>query len=435
MSAVPARLEPRLLMAVPLGVSVPDQMPRAQPYGQMVEITSSAQLEEYLKTGGLTASGATVNPDSAMRVAAVYASVRLITGGVKNLPLEPKRRIDDRTRTDAVDHPLWTILKRKPNRWQTPSEFKQMLQAHVCLRGNGYALKVKLAGKLLELVPLNAATMEVKQLDNLELAYSYTRKNGSKIVFPQEDIFHLRGMTLDGITGVSPITYAREAIGLAMSTEKHGATLFKNGTQLGLVLEHPNKLGKEGLEFLKESLENYRGSENSGKSFVAEEGMKVKTDIGMTSEDAQYLDTRKFQRSDIFMFYGIPPFMAGDTEKSTSWGTGLEQQKDAFTTFTLEDHLTMWEEACVRDLVGDDETDIYIRFNRAALLKGDSKTRWATHVSAMQWGVHSPNDVRALEDENPRGGGDVYYPPPNTAGDPAKDDTSEEKPDDDQKSA
>ena len=134
----------------------------------------------------------------------------------------------------------------------------------------------------------------------------------------------------------------------------------------------------------------------------------------MTAEDAQWIESRKFSRTDIAMFFGVPPHMIGDTEKSTSWGSGIEQQSIGFVTYTLEDHLTTWEETANRDLITD--SSIYARFNRRALVRGDIKTRTEHYVKMLQWGVYSPNEVRAREDENPRADGDVYYDPPNTAG-------------------
>ncbi len=394
--------------------------PRAatQSSGGGIIINTSEQLAEYLRSGSETASGARVTDESAMRQATVFGCVRIRSGVVKNLPLEIKRRVDDKVREDATNHQLYSIFKHKPNRWQTPSEFKQMLESHVQLRGNGYAMKVGLGGRILELIPMAASRVTVAQLDDLSLVYTYTRSDGRKITLPQSEVLHLRGLTLDGIVGVSPITYAREAIGLAQQTERHGAMLFKNGTLPGLVLEHPNALGPEGLEFLKASLEQYRGSENAHKSLILEEGMKANTSLGMTSEDAQFLDTRKFQRTDISMFWGVPPFMLGDTEKSTSWGSGLAEQKDGFLTFTIEDSLTMWEEAIKRDCITEKEPDIYARFNRSAFVRGNIQTRWETYVKARQWGVLNANEVRGLEDMNPREdeGGDEYAEPPNTAG-------------------
>jgi len=395
--------------------------------GGGVSITTPDQLEEALRTGGLTSSGMAVTPDKAMRVAAVFACVRIRSGVVANMPLHIKRRIDDRTRNDASDHPLWRIFRRRPNRWQTPSQFKRMLTAHLLLRGNAYAMIVWSMGEVKELIPLHPDRVECTQNDDLSLTYVYTRRNGRRVTLRQSEVFHLVGLTLDGIHGVSVITYARETIGLALAMENHGATVFKNGARVSVVLKHPNKLGKEGLENLRASLDEYRaGGESDGKALILEEGMET-SPLAMTSEDAQWIESRKFSRSDIAMFFGVPPHMIGDTEKSTSWGTGIDSQTQGFVTFSAEDDLTTWEETINRDLVSDNDNDIYARFNRAALVKGDIKVRWDAHVKALQWGVMSPNEVRALEDLNPREDGDIYYPPPNTAGEsePEKEDRDE----------
>lgn len=397
--------------------------PRAsyQGAGGGVIIDTPQKLEEAIRSGSSSLSGAAVTPNSAMRVATVYACVRIRSGAVATLPLHIKRRVDERTREDASDSPLWKVMRRRPNRWQTPSQFRRMLQAHLMLRGNAYAMIVRSRGNILELVPLHPDRVECTQNDDLSLAYVYTRKDGRRVALKQAEVFHLVGLTLDGVHGISAIAYARETIGLSLAMEDHGATVFKNGARVSNVLRHPGKLGKEGLEFLKASLDDYRaGGESEGKALILEEGMDV-TPLSMTAQDAQWIESRKFSRTDIAMFFGVPPHMIGDTEKSTSWGTGIEQQSIGFVTWTLEDDLTMWEEAINRDLIGEDET-LYARFNRAALVKGDIKARWEAYVKGLQWGVVSPNEVRTLEDLNPREGGDIYYDPPNTAGnsDPTK---------------
>lgn len=400
--------------AAPAG---PAPQAAVQSAGGGVTISTPDELAAYLKQGEVSRSGQSVTPDTAMRVAAVYACVRIISGSVATLPLDIKRRVNDKTREDASDTDLWHLIRRRPNRWQKPAQFRRMMQAHVLLRGNAYCLKVRSRGEVRELIPLHPERMKVKQKDDFSLAYEYQRPTGGTETFRQDEILHLFGLTLDGIRGVTPITYARESIGLALAMEDHGSSTFKNGLRVGGVLEHPGKLGQESRDNLKSSLEQYRsGGENEGRFLILEEGMKP-SEMAMTAQDAQWIEGRKFSRSDIAMFFGVPPFMIGDTEKSTSWGSGIEQQKDGYVTFTLDDHLVMWEEAITIDLATDPK--IYARFNRNALVKGDIAARWQSYVHALQWGVRSPNEIRALEDDNPRAGGDIYYPPPNTAGDPA----------------
>ncbi|WP_116654861.1 phage portal protein [Pelagibacterium sediminicola] len=400
------------------GKSSPASQPRAsfQDSGGGIVISTSEELEEALRGGTVTASGTRVTPDSAMRVAAVYRCVSIIAGAVATLPIDIIRKVDERTRESASDNSVARIFSRKPNGWQKPAVFRRMMQAHLLLRGNAYALIVRSRGEVQALVPLHPDRVACKQNDDLTLEYTYTRKDGRKIKLPQEEVFHLVGLTLDGVHGVSALTYARETIGLSLSMEDHGASVFKNGARVSVVLKHPNKLGPDGVANLRSSLDEFRaGGEKEGRALILEEGMDTGS-LSMTAEDAQWLEGRKFSRTDIAMFFGVPPHMIGDTEKSTSWGTGIEQQSIGFVTWTLEDHLTMWEEAITVDLL-DDEA-LRAKFNRSALVKGDIKARWEAYVKALQWGVFSPDDVLELEDRNPRadGLGGQFYDPPNTAG-------------------
>lgn len=393
-------------------------------------INSSRDLELALASMNVVGAGVSVTPATAMRTSAVYASVRLISGTVANMPVRINRRIDERTREVAIDHSLTQVFTRRPNTWQTPSQFKRMLQAHVLLRGNSYAKIVRSRGNVIGLLPMHPDRVTCEQNEKtMALEYVWHRPDGGQIELPQSDVFHLVGMSLDGVKGVSPITFARESIGLALAQENHGAVTFKNGARPSNVLMHPKKLGKEGRENVRDSLDEYRaGGESDGKALILEEGMTVEK-LGMTAEDAQWIESRKFSRTDIAMFFGVPPHMIGDTEPSTSWGSGLEQQSTGYVTYTAEDHLTMWEESIARDLLKRTETDIYARFQRKSLVRGDIKTRWTTHVQSVQWGLMSPNEIRALEDMNPRddGEGDQYYDPPNTAGDTTEGDDDDSK--------
>ena len=313
--------------------------------GAGIVINSPAELEEALRTGAVTASGATVTPNASMRVAAVFACVRIRSGVVANMPLHVKRRVDARTREDASDHPLWTLLRRRPNRWQTPSQFRRMMQTHLMLRGNAYAMKVVSRGRVIGLIPLNPDRVETTQRDDLALEYVYTRKDGGRVRLTQAEMFHLVGLTLDGVNGLSVIRFARETIGMSMSMEHHGAATFRNGARVTGALTHPGKLGADGQALLRASLDAFRsGGDNEGKSLILEEGMDYKP-IAMTAEDAQWIEARKFTRTDIAMFFGVPPHMIGDTEKSTSWGTGIDAQGIGFVTYTLGDWIITWEEA------------------------------------------------------------------------------------------
>ncbi len=381
-------------------------------------LVSEDQVRDLLRQGN-TASGAVVTAESAMRVAAAWRCVNIIAGAIATLPIDIIRRESETVRKPAVGHPLRRILTVKPNTWQTPSEFRRMMQSHLLLRGNAYARKVFIGNQLVGLIPLPTDRVTAEQLDSTAMQYKVMRKDGSSIIFPQREIFHLRGMSLDGVTGMSVLANMRESLGLALQTEQAGARLFSNGILAGGVIKHPGKLSDNASRHLRESMEERnRGAGNAGKWIVAEEGVTVES-ISLTAEDAQWLGTRDFQRYDIAMFYGVPPHMLGATEKTTSWGSGIEAQGIGFVTYTLTDWIKTWEESVKRDLLEEREWEtVDARFNVNALMRGDFKTRWEGYVKGLQNCVYSPDDVRAMEDMNPRpdGGGGFYFEPPNTAG-------------------
>lgn len=395
-----------------------------RPSAQTFDLTSMSpeQMRDFLRIGGSfeTAAGIPVTESSAMRVAAAWRCVNILAGTVGTLPLDLIERVSEQVRKPASAHPLRKVLTVKPNHWQTPSEFRRMMQAHLLLRGNAYALKVMIGTNVVALVPLHPDKVTVEQKTDMSLEYRVSLSDGRQRILTSRDMFHLRGMSLDGVKGLSVLGHMRESIGLSLSMERHGATVFKNGARVSMVLTHPGKLGKEGQEFLRASLDAYRqGGEAEGKALILEEAMTA-TPLAMTSEDAQWIESRKFSRSDIAMFFGVPPHMIGDTEKATSWGAGIENQGIGFVTYTLNDWLKTWEEAIKRDLIAEREWEtLDARFYTQGLMRGDVKTRTAYYIAARQWGWLNPNEIRALEDMNPRDdeGGDEYAVPPNTAGD------------------
>lgn len=374
-------------------------------------------LREFLRIGGgfESASGAVVNDNSAMRVAAAWRCVNIIAGTVGSLPLDLIRRESETVRRPAAGHPLRRVLTVKPNIWQTPSEFRRMMQTHLLLRGNAYALKVRLGREVVGLIPIVPDRVLVEQLPDLSLRYQVTRKSGAVQFFAQSEILHLRGMTLDGVKGLSVISHMRESLGLALQSEMAGAKLMKNGQFTSSVLKHPNKLSPEAYERLKASIAASGGSDGAGSTRILEEGMGWEA-TSMSAVDMQFLEQRNFQRYDIAMFFGVPPHMIGATDKSTSWGSGIEQMGIGFVTYTLNDWLVTWQEALKRDVIDEREWEtIDVRFFPQALLKGDTKTQWDAFTRGRQWGVYSANDVRALLDMNPREdeAGDDYAVPPN----------------------
>ncbi|NKI99597.1 phage portal protein [Novosphingobium sp. SG707] len=401
--------------------------PRASVSGSMINITTPEQLEDALRNANMSGSGVPVTETTALKVATVFACLRIRTGAVANTPLGIKRKVDERTRVDAPDQEAWKLLSRRPNKWQTPQQFKRMMEGHVLLRGNAHALKVRgVGGKVIALIPLHPDRVRRSQLDSGELAFTYTRKDGVQTVYPQEDMFYLTGLSLDGINGLSVLHYARETIGVALAMEQHGGTVFRNGANVSGAFKLPKgqTLGSEQKDYLREQLDEYRaGGARDGKVIILEDGLEYEK-MALTSEDLQWLDGREFGRVDICMFFGVQPHMIGITAGNTQLGSSIDGQTQNFLTFSLEDSFIAWEEAIGLQLLRWDQfIDLYARFNRNALVRADFKTRWEGYVKAMQWGVFSPNRVLEFEDENPRPGGDIYYDPPNTAGN-AKDNSN-----------
>jgi HK97 family phage portal protein len=380
-------------------------------------VDNSGDLDNALRHGNVSKAGQPVNERTALKVATVFACLRIRTGALANTPLSIKRRIDERTRVDAIDNPVWAVMNRRPNVWQTPSQFKRMMEGHLLLRGNAYAVKVYGVGqKLIGLIPLHPDRVVKRQRDDNRLEFVWTRKDGGQVLIKQEDMFHLVGLTLDGVNGLSVLSYAREAIGLSLAQEAHGATTFRNGANVSGALKMPEGqyLPPDKIELLRGQMDEYRsGGAKEGKVIVLEGGLEFQQ-MALSAEDAQWLESREYSRTDVCMFFGVQPHLVGITAGTTQLGSSIEAMGQGFQTYTLEDSYVTWEEAIgLQCLDWDRNPDLYARFNRNALVRADFKTRWEGYVKGLQWGVWSPNDVRALEDENPREGGDIYYPPPN----------------------
>lgn len=361
--------------------------------------------------------------NQAMMVTAVQTCVRLVTGGVSNTPIKIMRIKDDDTREEARGSEIWNLVRKRPNRFMRPKQFIRMSVAHVMLRGNFYALKVKgVNGHVLELLPLDPDQCKAEKLITGEIVYRYTRRNdGKQFVYSRDDILHLYLLTLDGVTGVTPITYASTTISSARDMERHGQKVFKNGARVSGLLTTDKRLGPEGRQNIRDAMKEYReGGEHEGGDLVLEENLKYER-MSMTSQDAQWIEARKLGKADIYEIFGIPLHMTALADKQSNWGSGVEQHNKQFMQWVLEDYFGMWEEAINCDVIGDN-SKLEAVFDRSTLLRGDMKAQSQRDQTDLQWGINSPNEVRKRRGENPRPGGNIYYPPPNM---------TEEKPEDD----
>ncbi len=359
-------------------------------------------------------TGVVVDETTALQLTAVWRAVALLSNTVADLPMILYKRTENGGKERAVNHPLFDILHQQPNSYQTASEFKNMLMGHMLLRGNGYAEIIPTGGKAVaELIPRNPDRIRPFWAPDGRRAYEYLPLNGKSRVILQDEMFHVMGYSQDGLIGLNPIEYHRRTLGITIGAEKFGARFFKNDAMPGMILEHPGTLGEVALQSLRESWNrDHLGVDRSHKLKILEDGMKVH-ELGIAPEDAQYLQTRKFQVTEIARMFGVPSYMLEEFESGSSFAS-IEQRSLDFVIYYLTPHLVRWEQASTRDLLTDtDKKTHLVEFLLDALLRGDTPTRYAAYAIARQWGWMSVNDIRARENMNPVTGGDTYLVPLN----------------------
>jgi len=352
-------------------------------------------------------AGVIVNEETAMRTTAVYACVRVIAETIASLPLPLYKRLP-RGKEKANYHPLYTILHDMPNSEMTSFSFRETMMTHLLLWGNAYAQIIKRGNKISELWPLHPAYVRIdREPVTNKLIYKYNG-GAEEIIYSQEQILHISGLSFNGITGLSPISMARETIGLAQATEEFGSRFFSNGARPGGILQHPG-IVKDPERLRKSWEEVYKGVQNSHKIAVLEEGMQYK-EIGIPPNDAQFLETRKFQLNEICRIFRVPPHLIGDLERATF--SNIEHQSIDFVVHTIRPWLVRWEQAIQKALIPEEERAIYFaKFTVDGLLRGHFKTRMDGYAVGRQNGWYSANDVREFEDLNPIPedmGGDLY---------------------------
>ncbi|WP_372570371.1 phage portal protein [Ruegeria jejuensis] len=371
-------------------------------------IDNPAELEEFLRGGNVTLSGKVISREASMKVAAVYRCTTLLAGVVSGLPVEVK----DLGNTRDEAHQVSRLLNRKANRWQHGRQFRKQLEFARLMYGNGYALKVRTGNRITSLLPMLPHAVTCEQMPDGSLDYTYRDRFGREFKLTQEEVFHVRGPCFDGVTGQSVLGFARETVGFSLAVQSHGTNLFERGTNIRGAFTHPAKLSPEAFERLKESMDKFNGvdGDRAFQTIITEEGMTYQQ-MGMTSTDAEFVENKKLGITEVCMFFGVPPHKAGFTENQTSYGQGVEHQNIGFIDDTVSPILDEWEGAIERDLMPN-ELSKRCEINTYKLQRGDQDTRWKANRIKLEMGTHSPNEIRRLEGEPERPGGDVYYDPP-----------------------
>lgn len=366
---------------------------------------------------GRTTSGKPVNERTAMQTTAVYACVRILAEAVASLPLHVYEYQDDGGKKLVHDHPLYYLLHDEPNPEMTSFVFRETLMSHLLIWGNAYAQIIRDgAGRVIGLYPFLPDKMDVQRDDRGNIYYVYSRNSDENPMFKEygdirlkaEDVLHIPGLGFDGLIGYSPIAMAKNAVGMTLACEEYGASFFANGANPGGVLEHPGVL-KDPSKVRESWNSVYRGVNNAHKIAVLEEGMKYQQ-IGIPPEEAQFLETRKFQINEIARLYRIPPHMVGDLDKSSF--SNIEQQSLEFVKYTLDPWVIRWEQSLQRSLLLPGEKGKYfIKLNVDGLLRGDYQSRMNGYAVGRQNGWFSANDIREMENMNPipdEQGGNLY---------------------------
>lgn len=368
------------------------------------------EFSEKFGFNSVTNSGASVTQQTALSQSAVYACVRVLSETVASLPLKVYRRSGE-TR-EAVDHPLNRLLGVSPNDEQTSFELREFQMTCLGLRGNAYSQKLYTRGGLIgEINPLDASKIKVDRDNSGNLIFDY-QETGSSRVFKKSDIWRVAGLGSNGVTGLSPIALARESIGTSIAVEGHGASSFKNNITPSVILHKEGVLSDPAFERLKEQLDSgHSGYGNSGKPFIAEDGLKPEV-ISMTNSDAQFIESRKFQAEDIARWYRVPPHMIGLLDRATF--SNIEQQSIDFVQNTIRPWLVRLESSMMRDLLTRSEQDsLFLSHTVDALLRGDTKTRYEAYGSAIDKGWRTRNEIRLLENLKPEDGLNEFVLPVN----------------------
>ena len=359
-----------------------------------------------------SATGLRVSPDGALRLSAVYACVRILSETMASLPIVLYRKREDGGKDRVIDHWLYRLLCRRPNRYQNPFEWREMLQGHLALRGNAYCqIITNPRGEITELLPIHPDRVRVEVMRSGEFRYRVTDRFGDETVLARSAVWHLRGLSSDGVMGMNPIELARESLGIALAAHDYGARFFANDAKpSGGWIEFPGSFkDPEAKKVFRESYQAAQSGANRGKVLVLENGMKFH-EAGVTNKDAQFLELRKFQITDIARLFRVPPHMIADLDRATF--SNIEQQSLEFVMHTMTPWAERWEASIEAELLLDNDP-LEIEFDFANLMRGDAASRSAYYQSGIQNGWLTRNEARIAENLNPIDGLDEPLRPLN----------------------
>ena len=344
-----------------------------------------------------TNSGAIVTPESALQYSAIWAAVRIRALMMGHLPLGVYRRRNGKVEP-ATDSPMYALLHDSPNPYMTSMEFREAVSVNYDLFGNAF-VEIKKRGAEVGLHVLDSHCMTVETDDKTNApVYKYSTKTGI-VTYKPSEIMHIRNFSLNGIFGLNPIEQERHVIGMALAQQKFGGSMYRNGGRPSGVLEHPGNPSDPDREKLRNSWEAlHNGPDNSGKVAILWGGMKYNA-IGMSAEDMQFIESRKFQVTEIARIYGVPPHLLGDLERATF--ANIEQQSIEFVAYSLAPHCVKWEQRINQSLLAG--SGVYAKFNLSALMRGDAASRANFYSSMVQNGIMSRDECRELEELNARG--------------------------------
>lgn len=369
-------------------------------------------LADLFGQSGMSSAGFSVTAETAMRVSAVFACIRVLAETLASTPIVLYRRLLDGSKERAVKHPLYRLVHQRPNRWQTNFEWREMGMGHLCLRGVAYSRVVSNNAGQRELVPMHPDHVRAEQRDDGSIVYEYTPDRGPRQVLLQEEVLRVPFMTLNGIKPVTPIEAQRDNIGESLGAQDYAARFLKNDAtpRSYLKMEGSFKDDEERRKF-RASWQDAQSGANRHKTPVLEKGMEMES-LGLSNHDAQFIELRDFKIADIARIWRVPPHLIGDLKRATF--SNIEQQALEFVKYTMAPWYARWEQALSRDLLREDEQEEYFFEHLVeGLLRGDILTRYRAYSVGRQWGWLSANDILDKENQNRIDGGDTYLSPLN----------------------